>query len=915
MSNSTPREHDRVETLFQQAADLPVDQRAAFLDAKCGDDQALREQVEQLLSHFDEDDSFLERPAYEPPSGAATRRLRDGVYDNEPGEVHRHPHVPERLGNYRIIRLVGEGGMGRVFEAEQENPRRRVALKLIRLGWFSESLLNRFKREANLLGRLHHPGIAHIYEAGSFETANGEQPYFAMEFIDGQPLSDYVKAHDLAITQRLELFTAICDAVQHAHDTGIVHRDLKPANILVAEQGTSTATTGSRRPTRQALPKVLDFGIARAIDADVQTVTMNTGTGELLGTLPYMSPEQVSGDPSRIDARTDVYSLGVMLYEMLVGRVPFDVQRRTIVEAARIIQDTEPTRLSTLAPHEPALRGDVETIVAKAIEKDKDRRYATAAELAEDIRRYLRDEPIVARPPSAAYQLRKFARRNKALVGGVVATFVVLVLGLFGTIGFAVAEARQRVMAETAQRTAVREADKLRAVNAFMVDMLAEANPVNNPQGREMTVLEMLNSAAADVEGAFENAPAVEAEVRRSIGSAYRELGEYRKAETHLAREVELRRQLDDRHALPDALDGLAAVHTMQGDVDTAEALFSESLEIRRSQRSAKQHSDSNAGLSTTLAGLGQIAYAKGEYDNAEQYFRDAIKSNSVPTEKQLRLGNAPRENLGALLWRLGRHDEAEQIFRDAVAAYRTLDDGNHPHLIRALNNLAVILRTQGDLDAAENMYKQSIEAAKTVYGERHPIIATATNNLGWIHKVRGDLDQAESMVREALQMRRALLGPDHPEIAGAMQNLALILMERGTADDEAKQLLDEALAMRLRLNGPDHPELATLYEDLARLVEAAGDPADAEPYLREALRITEKTYGLDDELVADSLQRLIRLLIEQDKLAPAEDMLRAYVLRCESQLGAAHDQTRRMRDMLREQFNPSSEREPSSSP
>ncbi len=316
-----------------------------------------------------------------------------------------HP-LPASIGRYRIIRLLGEGGMGAVYEAEQDQPRRLVALKVIRAAWASPEMLRRFEQESQTLGRLHHPGIAQIYEAGSADAGFGVQPFFAMELIHGKPLVEYADEHKLNTRQRLELMIQVCEAVHHAHQRGIIHRDLKPGNILVDETGQ---------------PKILDFGLARATDSDAQA-TRQTDIGQLLGTLAYMSPEQVLADPLALDIRSDVYALGVILYELLAGKMPYTLSRQ-LHEAVRTIQQTDPAPLSSVSK---MYRGDIETIVAMALEKDKNRRYASAAALAGDIRRYLDDQPITAKPASASYQLHKFARRHKALVAGVGAVFVVL---------------------------------------------------------------------------------------------------------------------------------------------------------------------------------------------------------------------------------------------------------------------------------------------------------------------------------------------------------------------------------------------------------------------------------------------------------------------------------------------------------
>jgi WD40 repeat protein/predicted Ser/Thr protein kinase len=418
MAEPYPR---RVEELFDQALDLDPARLAAFLDEQCAGDADLRAAVEELVQ--------LDRGA----SGAESL-LRSPLARSRPtafaSPVPRFPAIDR----YRVVRMLGEGGMGVVYEAEQDRPRRPVALKVVRPGIAFPALLKRFTHEAQILARLHDPGIAQVYEAG---LSDDGQPFFAMELIRGVPLDEYANRHGLDLAARVGLVARVADAVQHAHDQGVIHRDLKPANILVEETGQ---------------PKVLDFGVARAAGADLLTAAGLTHTGQLLGTPNYMSPEQVTGDPAAIDRRADVYALGAILFELAAHRRPYRLEDRPLPEAARLILEHDPPRLGSINPE---LRGDVETIVAKALEKDPARRYQSAADLAADLRRWVAHEPILARPPSALYHLRKFARRHTALVGGVVATVVALALGLIGTILFAVGEAKQRGLSEQNARAAM----------------------------------------------------------------------------------------------------------------------------------------------------------------------------------------------------------------------------------------------------------------------------------------------------------------------------------------------------------------------------------------------------------------------------------------------------------------------------
>jgi WD40 repeat protein/predicted Ser/Thr protein kinase len=412
---------ETVEALFQQAIDLDPERRGAFLDEQCASDPELRAAVEELLqcdAKAQSTPDFLQSPA------ADARAVLSAA----------EPAVPASIGRYRVVRRLGEGGMGTVYEAEEDYPRRTVALKVMRPGLDSTELRKRFAREARILSRLHHAGIAQVYDSGATEDG---RLYLAMEFIRGLPLGEHVRVRGLTPAARLELAARVCDAVQHAHEEGVVHRDLKPANILVTETGQ---------------PKVLDFGVAHATVGGLLESTAHTRTGQIIGTLGYMSPEQVAGDPQAVDERSDVYSLGVILYELLANRLPYQLSHLPIPEVVRVIQEVEPSHLGSVNRE---FRGEIETIVAKALEKDKARRYPSAGELGADLRRHLAHQPIRARPASALYQLVKFTRRHRALVAGVAATMTALALGLVGTILFAIGEARQRGQAEHLAQEAI----------------------------------------------------------------------------------------------------------------------------------------------------------------------------------------------------------------------------------------------------------------------------------------------------------------------------------------------------------------------------------------------------------------------------------------------------------------------------
>lgn len=476
-----------IEELFSLAVDLPPDARAAFLRERCGPDSGLRREVEALLDHDEQaahgfmsgSRPSLAPPPPSPPSPSPSPPLPPS--QPFPAPARSAPASPpqiapaftapvvSKLGAYTIVRQIGVGGMGVVYEAIQDNPRRAVALKVIRPGVISRQLLRRFEAESRVLALLKHPGIAQVYEAGEFDSPAGRQPFFAMELIRGEPIDRWCRRRGLDAGARLDLIAKICDAVEHAHGKGVVHRDLKPGNVLVDESGT---------------PRVLDFGVARLQTEDGAVRTLATDAGQLVGTLPYMSPEQIGADPSRVGPHTDVYALGVMLYELLAGRLPLDVGELPLPEAARVIAEVEPIALGRVSP---LFAGDVETIAGKAMNKEPSQRYASAAELAAELRRHLRDEPILARPTSALGQLRKFARRNRALVGGVAATIVALAAGLVVSTVLAIKQAQQRDRAELMTKKA--EQNELRsrrkAYKASIAAAQALSQSRNAPQLRE----------------------------------------------------------------------------------------------------------------------------------------------------------------------------------------------------------------------------------------------------------------------------------------------------------------------------------------------------------------------------------------------------------------------------------------------
>jgi non-specific serine/threonine protein kinase/serine/threonine-protein kinase len=812
-------------------------------------------------------------PVALPSSGSDTPNT--DTEDTLPGQA-----VPARVGRpevliagYRILRVIGEGGMGTVYEAEQERPRRIVALKMIRPGVATATLLKRFEQEAHALGRLRHPGIAQIYEAGMADAGHGPQPYFAMEFVTGRPLDQYVTERNPGVRERLDLVARICDAVHHAHQKGIIHRDLKPGNILVEDSGQ---------------PRVLDFGLARVTDSDIQA-TMQTDVGQIVGTLPYMSPEQVLGDPLALDTRSDVYALGVLLYLVLAGHLPYDLKKAHLAECIRVIREVDPSLLGTVSRE---FRGDVETIAARALEKEKERRYQSAAELGSDLRRYLSHEPIVARPASAAYQLGKFARRNRTLVAGAAATVLALVAGVGVSSWQAVrarraeglatsrlaqtqearalaerrreesegarrlaeerrteaesrkseaesrkaeaeraraAEGSQRAAAEASERTSRSETAKAAAVNAFLKEMLSSVDP-SEMKGKDVTVRRVLDEAAAKVGGgSLREQPEVEASVRTTLGKTYQALGLLAEAEPHLRQALEIhKRVLGPEH--PDvaaSLNDLASLLHDRGKRTEAEPLYREALRIRK-----KVLGPGHLDTSATLNDLGLLLKQQGDLDGAEAMYRESLAI------KRRSLGEA------------------------------------HEDLAQAINNMAQLLQAREDLKGAETLHREALAMRRTLFGPEHPDVLASLNNLGANLFAQGDVAGAEALAREVLAVRRRTLDEDHPDLAMAVNNLGAYLRVEGKLA-EAEPLQREALAIWRKALGDEHPDVASAASNLAFVLHEKGDPAGAEVLQREALAIRVKVYGEGSLQVARTLGPLGPILLDEGKLEEAETVLR----------------------------------------
>ena len=822
------------------------------------------------------------------------------------------------IGGYRVIRKLGHGGMGVVWEAEQQMPRRPVALKVIRGGQLvDEHHVKLFEREAQTLARLKHPGIAAIHEAGC--TADGEH-FFAMELVRGESLGDYV-AHRRGESDRpfdtseiLSLFLQIADAVSYAHQRAVIHRDLKPSNILVSREKSSRESSGSG-PVPPRI-KIVDFGLARITEADVAATTALSEAGTVRGTLQYMSPEQTRGNPDEIDLRSDVYSMGVILYEMLTGAPPYQLPATGVVEAVRIIREDRPRQpcrawaenRSTLNTATRTLDRDLETIVLKALEKEPSRRYQSVSDMAGDIERHLAGHPIMARPPSAGYQLRKLVARHRTGAGFLVALLLLLSGFLVVTALQSGRIARQRDRAVEAEAQARTEAETARQVTEFLTGLFEVADP-GEARGSTITASEILDRGAGRIEAELGDSPLVQARMMRTVGSVYQSLGLFDRAETLLRAALDTRMQLlgDDHLEVAQSLNDLAYLYQRLGRKDEGEHLCVRALEIRENALGS-DHPDVAQSLHTLaniLSNQGQLAEAEALYRRALEIRERALGSDHEGVAATLSM-------LASVLEDQGKLEEAEPLFLRAVEICESTLPPGHYGLAMPLTNLAAFYQVLGRFDEAELLFENALRISETALGRDHPLIAAILVNLGYLHVNRGDYAEAEPLYTRALEIQEETLGPDHEAVAATLINLGHLYLNQNrypeaenslrraiTIEESTKDLDERVLAGALvNLGGiyhrqERHAEEAPLlkralniydreseYSAPARFLAGLGGMsrdhgrnAEAERLFQAALETTEETLGPDHETAAPYLVQLGALYLSLGRLDEAEPM------------------------------------------
>jgi len=789
----------RARELFDQLLDLPERNRDARLEEVDREDPELAREVRTLLDAHAEAAGFLE--------GEAVARALGDLSGAEAVD----PLIGATVGDYRILALLGRGGMGAVYRAEQEHPRREVALKLLDRGFESPPLRRRFEVEAEVLARLKHPGIAQVHVAGTTGPELGGRPWFAMELVEGRPLTDFADEHRLDLRERLELLVRVCEAVQHAHQVGVIHRDLKPANILVTAEGR---------------PKILDFGIARGTDADLQVTTVADGGAALVGTLPYMSPEQVEGEPDRLDTRSDVYALGVLGYELLTGELPRDLEGRSLTDAIRAIADEEPRSLR--AAGKGGFAPDLETIVAKALASEREWRYDSASELAADLQRFLDGQPIGARPPSALYQLRKLVARNR-LPAALLAGLVLLAIASAIVMAFQV-----RRTVDERDRARI-EATTANEASTFLEGLFLQADP-ELALGETLTAREILDRGAERIETELEEQPVVRGRLLTMLGKVYDGLGERERAAPLLAEAVELGRALQaeqagaaDRSNLQLALCLGARCEAAEGRNDEAVAMCREAVALAE-----KVEGPESVSLATCLNHLAYQLTLSGGLDEARVHLERglALRERLLGPE-DVDTGWSVYQ-YAHLLEASGETERAQEELARACEIWEAALPANHPQLARAYLDHARLLGDAGRFDEAIERAERGLAMQDETLGRDHRELADTLSALGFLNWQRDNLPESYRYYTEAAKAHEAALGTADPGLLDRLQNVVYVAnaMKR---PDLVLTASEEALGLAREYHADDPATLGLALGRLGFLLVHQGRDDEGVPLIEEA--------------------------------------------------------------------------------
>jgi serine/threonine protein kinase/tetratricopeptide (TPR) repeat protein len=831
------------------------------------------------------------------------------------GSRYEPPAAP---GHYALREKLGEGGFGEVWAADQTAPvKRRVAVKVLKAGMDTRAVLARFEAERQALALMDHPNIAKVLDAGETELG---RPFFVMDLIQGESITQYCDRQRASTEERLGLFVQVCQAIQHAHTKGVIHRDVKPSNVLVSNVD------------GKPVPKVIDFGIAKATGQALTEKTLYTAQGQVIGTPAYMSPEQAEMTGVNVDTRTDVYSLGVLLYELLTGTLPFESSM--LAEAGldamrRIIREQEPpkpsTRISSLGEGSVAaatrrgtslsrlmkiVRGELDWITMRALEKDPTRRYQSASAIAEDLQRYRRGEAILAGPPSAAYQLRKLVTRHKGPFA--FATTVALLLVAFG-----ISMSVLRNTADEARAQAQARADELELVTEFQGSMLSEIDVEEmgralyadltdrvresfeargaSPEEIDSTTAtleqtlsqanatdvalrlldeQVLGRAVETIEVQFPERPLVGAVLQESVADTYKQMGLYPRALTLMESAVATHRRLlgDEHPQTLNVVQKLGNLLELMGRFDEALRYCREALE-----KSRRVLGDDHSSTLVAVGSMGNLLYSMGRLEEAESYYREALEGTRRVLGDDSEQTVAAVNNMAGLLDDLGRQEEALVYYRDALERARRLYGDDHPNTLTLINNVGYTLRSMGKPEEALPYYRECLEGLRRVLGDRHPTTLRSINNMAVLLQSLGRLDEARAFQEDALEGHREVLGDDHPETLRSIANLGTLLEAQGRLDEAVRHLRKSLEGCR-RVLGDDHPQTLSVMKNLGYLLRLEGQLEESELHYRKSFEGRRRALGADHPDTLETAYGLSRVLGRQGRPAEALDYLRLAV-------------------------------------
>jgi serine/threonine-protein kinase len=822
----------RVEQVLDRALTLEPASWPSLLDEACSGDPELRAEVEALLAKLPQASGFLASP----PVGAAAALLQSV-------EGGPDPFIGRRIGAYLVEREIGRGGMSRVFLAHRADGafEQEVAIKLLRPGLDSELDLERLRTERQILAKLNHPNIARLLDGG---VTDDGFPFLVLEYVDGAPIDQYCTERALPLARRLELFATVVEATQYAHRNLVVHRDLKPSNIFVTTDGRV---------------KLLDFGLAKLLEPrDGSVHPRLTHTGQRWMTPAYAAPEQIRGEP--ITTLTDVYQLGVVLYELLTGQLPFPLRGRSLHELEEVVLREEPAPPSSVSDANRVLRDDVDAIVLKALRKEPDRRYASAAAMLDDIDRFRDGRPLLARPDSATYRMRKFVGRHRL---GVAASAAIIAL----IAGAGIREVSLRTRAEA-------EAGKAKAVEDYLVSVFDVADPFAPPNLRsgDVTARALLDRGAARVDSVLAGHAENQAELRTVFGRVYSNLGLFDEAASQQRRSLAERRTLyGPRHpAVAEAMDALGQTLTAQDKLDEAEPLLVGALAQRRTFFGTE-----DTVTAASIDHVAQLRQARNDFAGADSLFRQALAiRRAVLGPRDLGVATS-LNNLGLSLFWKGAYDDAEPLYREALAIQVEKLGKDHPYTAQTLQNLAQVQQFRGKIDEAEALYRESLAAKRKSLGNAHPSVTIGLNNLGaMLFREKGDWEKAEPLVREALALDRQMFGENHANVAASLDNLGTILRDKGDFD-EAERTYREALSVNRAVLGPKATAVALSMSNIGSVLRLEGKPDKAIPFLRDSRDLYASLLGAKHTYTLTVHQSLSQALRESGNLHDAERSFR----------------------------------------